>query len=354
MRSRENARTGHGTRVRFAWCAVACAALLGTSLTAGAAVREVTVLNTGTAHRDLYDMEMTASGHGLAVGGLGTILVTEDGGETWGFTHYPTRRALFGVAIAGDTTVISGQGGLILMRQGRDGQWQKIPSGTQQRLLSVDLNQAGFGVIVGTFGTLLRTTDGGKTWALANMNLAEHVEGYYNPHLNRVQVLADGAAVVVGEFGLVLRTSDKGATWTFARKAEKRNSSLYGLDIRDSGLGYAVGQQGVVLRTHDAGKTWNKVEVGSSGNFLGVCISDDGTITVPGMRHMVVSDDDGKSWTQVTAGDVNAMWYMDASCTDHGVLAVGHTTRVIRISKPGDSAADSQSAGDQIAASGPD
>lgn len=305
------------------------------SVAAGAA-RQVIPVTTGTVHRDLYSMALAPDGHGIAVGAFGSMVFTQDGGETWVHKNYPTRRGLFDVAIGGDTTVVVGQGGIIMVRQGPDGQWQEKDSGTEQRLLSVDMNANGFGVAVGTFGTLLRTIDGGRTWALATeMNLIEKIEGGYKPHLNQVQVLADGTALVVGEFGVVLRSTDRGATWEIIRQGE---ASLYGLYVRDNGVGYAVGQQGTVLRTRDAGQTWAAVETNSDGNFLGVYASGDGTVIVPGMRHMIVSDDGGQTWTEVTAGDVDSMWYMDAAPSDNGILAAGHSGRIIRIVKGQDGA----------------
>lgn len=313
-----------------AWRGMLAIALLGVSLAAGAAARDVAVEHVGTAHRDLYDLELTESGYGLAVGMMGTIISTDDGGDSWQFHSYPTQRALFSVALTGDQAIITGQDGIILERHGRDGDWQEVDSGTKQRLLSIDMGDAGFGVIVGTYGTLLRTTNGGDTWTLVDAKLRKHIEGGYKPHLNRVQVLGGGVAVIVGEFGLVVRTQDRGKTWTIMRQG---TASLYGVDILPSGLGYAVGQVGTVLRTQDAGRTWQKLETETDGNLLTVVADGIGTVTVPGMRIMIVSDDGGETWSQVTEGDVNSMWYMDAVATDHGVLAAGHSTKIIRITK---------------------
>lgn len=327
-------RTGRG----LAWRGALCAALLGVSLVAGAAAREIIPENVGTAHRDLYDLEWTDSGYGVAVGMLGTILTTKDGGDTWKFHDYGTRRALFSVAVSDDRMVITGQDGLVLVRDGRNGEWQKKDLGTKKRLFSVDMNDAGFGVITGVYGTLFRTTDGGHSWQKVKINLRKTNEGGYEPHLNRVEVLKNGVAVVVGEFGLVLRTKDRGKTWKVVRKGV---AQLFGVDIRPGGLGYAVGQQGTVIRTRDGGKTWEKVETGTDGNLLGVAVGPNGTITAPGMRITIVSDNAGKTWTQLDQGDLNSLWYIDAVVTDHGVLAAGHTAKVIRLLQPGQGGADS-------------
>lgn len=332
MLNTNNANNLGQRRRQRVWLGVAGAALLVVSLAASAAPRDVAAEYVGTAHRDLYDLELTESGYGMAVGMMGTVLTTKDGGDSWKFHSYPTQRALFSVAITGDRAVITGQDGIILVRDERDAEWQTIESGTKQRLLSIDIGNQGFGVIVGTYGTLLLSNDGGQSWTLVDPKLREQIEGGYKPHLNRVQVLGNGVAVIVGEFGLVVRSKDYGKTWTIMRQG---TSSLFGLDILPNGIGYAAGQVGAVLRTRDAGVTWQKLETGTDGNLLGVAVSADAnTITIPGMRVMIVSDDGGNTWSEVSEGDVDSMWYMDAVATDNGVLIAGHTSKILRITKP--------------------
>lgn len=311
------------------------ALLLAALATPVAAEPTITAITSGTAHRDLYGVAIGPAGSGIAVGSRGTIFYTDDGGKTWRQTDHGTRRALLDVSVSGPKDVIVGQDGLILVRPGQsdsdsEDEWTEVKSGTDQRLLSVDVNQAGFGVAVGTFGTLLVSRDGGESWKLKeSIKWLELIEGGYKPHLNAVQVLADGTAVVVGEFGLVVRSTDQGKSWNIVRQ---KDASLFGLHIRDNGLGYAVGQQGLVIKTTDAGATWGQLEVGSEGNFLGVYAGADGNITVTGMRHMIVSKNGGQTWTPVEDGDVNTFWYLGTTATDAvGMLAVGHTGRVIAI-----------------------
>ncbi len=58
------------------------------------------------------------------------------------------------------------------------------------------------GTVVGDFGTILRTTDGGTTWVQQSSGTRHH--------LKRVSATDASTATVVGPNGIILRTSDGG------------------------------------------------------------------------------------------------------------------------------------------------
>ncbi|MCW8196804.1 photosystem II stability/assembly factor-like protein [Proteobacteria bacterium 005FR1] len=293
------------------------------------AQRSVEVLHSGTSHRPLFGVDFQEDGRrGIAVGDRGTLVLTEDGGLTWTAKDLTIDLALIGVAVEGEQGLAVGQSGLILARKG--GQWREVESGTEERLMAVDLNGKGLAVVVGSFGTVLVSKDSGETWEPIPQSLSEHIEGGYDPHLFAVQVDPNGTITIVGEFGFIAQSSDQGESWEIRHEGEE---SLSGLQIRPSGIGFAVGQDGAVLKTTDAGKTWEPVVANLTGNLLGVVSTDEGKVLVPGMRHMYVSDDDGRSWKPVTDGDVNSHWYAQAAATAEGIIAVGHSGRIIKVEK---------------------
>lgn len=293
--------------------------------------RTVEVINEGTTHRDLYGVAMYPDGaRGVAVGDRGTLVVTEDGGASWSQRQLDTQLALFDTAVQEDRWVVVGQMGLIRYSDDAGESWSSADAGTEERLLGVSANATGLAVAVGSFGTILVSNDGGASWHAPDFDVSEVVEDAYQAHLNDVHVAGDGTVLIAGEFGLILRSADGGESWDVVNEGEV---SLFGLHLRADGIGYAVGQEGTVLRTEDAGESWVAVDTGMDANLLGVVSSPDGTITVPGMRRMIVSDDGGATWAPLTAADVNRNWYGAVVQGGGGVYAVGHTTRVIRIAE---------------------
>jgi len=306
--------------------------LVATTATA-TSERTVKELHKGTDHRDLYAMAVSTEDSNAitAVGAFGTLLVSKDGGETWENNNIKTDQALFDIAIAGEHQVIVGQTGLVMVRDG-DGPWKEVEVDTDARLLSVDTNRAGLTYAVGQFGVVLRSLDGGDTWQKLDLKLAEKIEGGYDPHLYDVHVGEDGIATVVGEFGLIMRSKDQGKNWVIVNTSDE---SLFALQIRDDGVGFAAGQSGAIFRTENGGENWARLDNKLDANLLGIWSSPDGTVTAPGFRHMLVSDDNGESWRQVENQDVNRGWYIDARTISGkpGVIAVGYSGKVIRIIK---------------------
>ena len=299
-------------------------------LQAETAPRSITIVADGTVHRPLYGIDFHDDlKHGIAVGARGTVITTDDGGRNWVSGRLDTPLSLIDVAVQGDRRITVGQMGSIWVNDSGEA-WRAVESGTEERLMAVDMNATGLAIAVGSFDLILLSYDGGETWEESPLQLAPHVEGFYDPHLYDVQVNPDGSALIVGEFGLILRTVDEGRNWDIVHQGI---ASLSGVHVRTDETGFAVGQDGAVLRTTDGGQTWTSLDTPTSGNLLGVWSTADGRATVSGMRYMIVSDDDGENWWPVTDAEVNTNWYGKMAATDSGFIAVGHSGRVIRVAR---------------------
>ena len=297
-------------------------------LRAETAARAITLVAEGTVHRPLYGIAFHEDlQRGIAVGARGTVMMSDDGGRSWIAEKLDTPLSLIDVAVQGERRVLVGQmGGIWVSDSGEE--WRAVESGTEERLMAVDMNAAGLAIAVGSFDLILLSYDSGETWEESPLQLAPHVEDNYDPHLFDVQVNPDGSALIVGEFGLVLRTTDGGRNWDIVHQGI---ASLSGVHVRPDSTGFAVGQDGAVLRTLDGGKSWTSLDTPTSGNLLGVWSTEDGEATVSGMRYMIVSDDDGDSWRPVADAEVNTNWYGKMVATASGFIAVGHSGRVIRV-----------------------
>ncbi|MFN2376907.1 MAG: YCF48-related protein [Candidatus Binatia bacterium] len=199
---------------------------------------------------------------GWVVGQGGTIQKTTDGGKTW-------------------TT----QGGKIFMSDecraaGGDpdatDESDKCPLAPLFAVSVVDQNNA---YAIGDRSTLTTTNDGGKSWNTRTLrpivppsdNLDPNAGiAFEDPVLYDVQFLNNQVGFVVGEFGKILKTTDGGATW-YDKQASLVGDqyfdimelpTFFDVDFRGDNEGYAVGLEGRVARTTDGGETWAWVEHG--------------------------------------------------------------------------------------------
>jgi photosystem II stability/assembly factor-like uncharacterized protein len=191
----------------------------------------------------------------------------------------------------------------------------------------------------GQFGTLLKSTDGGNSWAStapdwASMASEDHF-GTDEPNIYSVVVDDSGQITIAGEFGLIMRSADGGATWRVLRPIDPNASTLNALYLapRDQGNSYAVGQEGELLTSTDGGESWARCDTGTKLNFLGVTASPTGQVVVTGMRVMYRSENSGMTWKQVEEGDTITEWYQAVRTvpTTGKIMAVGHSGKIIQI-----------------------
>ncbi len=116
---------------------------------------------------------MISDQEGLAAGLDGKIVRTRDSGATWRFEPmklaFPIRDPLYQPYVTADGTAWAvGAAGEVLHLPPGQAEWTRADLGMPiyTWLRSVDFADAQNGWLVGGYGYILRTTDGGKTWKL--------------------------------------------------------------------------------------------------------------------------------------------------------------------------------------------
>lgn len=303
------------------------------------------VITHATPHDRLFSVIFEAD-QGVAVGEAGLMMRTEDGGKTWKTDAAPTDLAMIDIASNGTRSIAVGQMGLILVNDG-SGKWRKIDSGTERRLLQVDINRDGLAFIVGAFGTLLKSTDGGESWTSVAPNWATlYDSGTGDTAVIRdeptnyvVDVQEDGSVLIGGEYGQIMRSPDGGICWDIVYRHPSGSGlsapTFFAMSIRDDGVGYAVGQSGIVARTADRGLTWAYVKTPVDGNLFGVDSFANGQVVAIGQRVALRSTDNGATWNPIRALDLSINWYTSlahgGSAASGEVIAVGHGARILRL-----------------------
>src|SRR5438094_9019547 len=122
--------------------------------------------------------------------------------------------------------------------------WQNPgPQGNNVRGASfVDANT---GTVVGEYGTIVRTTDGGNSWTIQFSGTTQNLWAVSFKDSNK------GTAVGVG--GTILGTTDGGASWV--PQTSGTTLQLRGVSLSDANTGTAVGEGGTILRSTDGGNS---------------------------------------------------------------------------------------------------
>ncbi len=157
----------------------------------------------------------TDANHGYAVGDHGIVLKTTDGGSLWNPIPLPGNlssrdyRSLYfmntdtGLIVGGHLSNDSIQ--TILKTTDGGSNWNIIADNVGPMLNGIDFADASIGYAVGNGGTVLKSTDAGDTWALANVPAHLLNDSMY---LNAVSFFNTGFGVIVGKDGMEITYAD--------------------------------------------------------------------------------------------------------------------------------------------------
>jgi photosystem II stability/assembly factor-like uncharacterized protein len=175
---------------------------------------------------------------GWAIGELGTIQATKDGGATWKLQPAPVQKLLYDVmALDAKQAWIAGAGGLVLRTMDGGQTWREQLTNVTTSLRAIHFIDARRGWAVGSNGTIITTSNGGLRWQKQNAAVSHQ--------LNDICFVNQREGWIAGERGLLLRTTDGGATWT--EMALSTHANLQRLFFLSPDRGWVVGAGGAVL-----------------------------------------------------------------------------------------------------------
>jgi photosystem II stability/assembly factor-like uncharacterized protein len=295
----------------------------------------------GEVRQNLFATCFPSDQQGWMVGELGRIFRTTDGGATWERQNASTKRPFLAMScVDAQTAWIAGKEGIVYATADGGTTWRELKTGSDRHVFALEFPTARRGHGVGDFGTMIHTEDGGATWTpsrvpesvkLPESALDTGVEpGDVN--LYGISYGDPDHAWVVGEFGVIMASSDGGVTWT--QQAAPVESTLFGVRFIDASRGWAVGLDSTILRTEDGGATWHPQHAPVTGRSLfdvsirgqqGWIVGDSGTV--------LKTADGGASWTQEPLPiQLAANWIRSIGLSPAGRgLAVGSDGTVFRI-----------------------
>lgn|GEM_PF-3239725 len=212
---------------------------------------------------------------------------------------------LYGTAFFDNSTgLIVGTAGLILKTTDAGVSWDSVQSGTAQNLAFISVHGT-TGITVGASGTILRTDDEGASWS-------PQASGTKST-LNSIAYLGSNSWVAVGDGGKILRTTDGGSLWLQATSGVGTN--LYSVSFSSSNIGVVSGSQGTILWTTDGGLDWVKQNSAGAGALFSVAMVNPTTATAVGDNGTIIhTTNGGASWTVIPSGVYN--WLYTVSFVD--------------------------------------
>lgn len=204
------------------------------------------------------------------------------------------RALLLDAAVAGADVIAVGERGTIVRSSDAGKTWAAVPTPTDATLTGISFTPDGRrGWAVGHDALILATADAGRTWQIQ----------WEGPDLESsfLDVCALDATNVfaVGAYGLSLTTHDAGKTW-IQQKLLDEDMHLNRITQGPTGTLYVAGERGTLLRSNDRGRTWLRIDSPYDGSFYGILPLGPTTLLAYGLRGRVFrSTDDGDNWQSV-------------------------------------------------------
>lgn len=239
----------------------------------------------------LTGVDFGTASNGWAVGHSGVILHSEDAGETWAIQFTGIQALQLALETKeNQIAAIKERIATAPESEKKDLEWalddllfamenirSDLEIGPVNPLLDVWFENENHGFVVGAYGMILRTTDGGETW----QDWGPRIDNPMNFHLNGVEEIEGGALLVVGEAGQIHVSEDGGQTW------EPRESPYEGSLFGVTGTGrvneiLTFGLRGNMLFSSDLGKSWKVVSSTADATLNDGIVIEDGRIIVVG------------------------------------------------------------------------
>lgn len=229
---------------------------------------------------------------GWAIGHLGVVLHTEDGGAHWTRQFDGIRAAAIAMQAAREGG--AAEGGDLARNIGVA--QTLVDDGPDKPFLDLYFENDRTGYVVGAYNLVFRTDDGGRTWR----SWMGHLANPKGLHLYAIKAVGD-ALYIAGEQGLLLRSTDHGEHFAAINSPSK--GTYFGLVTGRDGELLLYGLRGRAFWSTDGAASWTEVNTGTLASLsAGTALADGTMVLVSQSGEMMASRDGGRSFKQMPHG----------------------------------------------------
>lgn len=252
---------------------------------------------------------------GWAIGHSGIILHSADGGQTWQRQLDGRKAADLCLTLARQVGEHAKAGDARAKGLLADAE-RLVADGPDKPFLDLWFKDANEGFVVGAYGLILGTSDGGQTW----QSWQDRIDNPRGHHFYAISVVGDDI-LIAGEQGALFHSTNRGNS--FDEVKTPYAGTYFGVrHLADGGV-LAYGLRGSIYRSTSGLKDWQKVASGADSTLNGGASLDDGSLLlVDQSGHLLRSKDGGRSF-QIASTRLGFPLTAVASAPDGAVIVVG-------------------------------
>jgi photosystem II stability/assembly factor-like uncharacterized protein len=196
--------------------------------------------------------------------------------------------------------------------------WAEHSLNTVERPEAISCDPAGRYWVVGSFSTMFMSDDAGENWSTQTSG--------EDLILTSVQFFSRSDGIVVGEYGTVMTTSDGGASWTLADPVPDEFFPLAAY-FASPERGWIAGLNGAILETLDGAASWTHLQTETSAPIYKLvpfgksiyALGDFGTV----LQLQAAQGDEPPAWEARNTGRNTRSYFRAALVVDDSLLLGG-------------------------------
>lgn len=277
----------------------------------GSSWRQATV----PASESLTNVRFVDERQGWAIGHSGLVLHSADGGQTWQRQLDGRKAADLSLTLARQFVERAKPGDARAKGLLADAE-RLVADGPDKPFLDLWFHDPNEGFVVGAYGLILGTSDGGRTW----QSWQDRIDNPRGHHLYAISVVGNDI-LVAGEQGALYHSTNRGKS--FDEVKTPYAGTYFGVRHLADGGALAFGLRGSIYLATSELKDWKKVASGADSTLNGSAPLDDGNLVLVDQSGRLLRSKDGGRSFQAAATRLGFPLTGVASASDGTVIVVG-------------------------------